>query len=61
MIKILKEKLDNTNQSNSEEIELLKVKMAQLHNGDIEGLIKSYEEQIGGLAEIVSDLEEVVK
>ena len=35
--------------------------MAQLHNGDIEGLMRSYEEQIGGLSEMISDLEEAIK
>lgn len=56
LISMLKEKIRSTEVSNMEEVELLKVKMAQLHHGDIEGLMGSYESQILELSSHVTKL-----
>ena len=45
----LRKRLKETQRFNMEEIELLKVKMAQLHDADVQSLSKYYENQVATL------------
>lgn len=49
--KILREKLWEVNQNGLQDIELAKVKIAQLHETDIKGIVAVYEVKIESLAE----------
>lgn len=46
MIRNLEGKVESMGVAHQQEVEMLKVKMALLHHGDVSGLMKSYEEQI---------------
>lgn len=52
--KALREKLWEINQNSLQEIELIKVKMAQLHEADIQALVTLYEQKLESLSEEVS-------
>ena len=61
LIKYLQEKLNSVEVNNQQELEILKVKMAHLHSGDVQGLVESHENQISSLAEQVRQLEDLVR
>lgn len=59
LIEELKAKLDEEAKNNLEEVELLKVKMAQLFNGDVRTLRNYYENQITALNEQIAALNKI--
>lgn len=58
LIEGLRAKLKETERSNIEETELLKIKMAQLHDADVANLSRYYENEVAALKLELSTLRE---